>query len=259
MVDAHTRAARTAVALVILSVATMLSRPGAAASLDAALQSQLLQLYDRHNQAIAAGKADEAVAMRSSETRQEMQPYLASADKRRELLEFVGGSIPDTVEVRHTSLTRDGNAAKILVLAKKQMPADASNGAPSVVSAELTLNFAREDGQWKLGEQTFGLDPSQIVACKNEAFEPIDAYDRGRDISAGGPVARVAFEADFTLLVIRVGNQENCAYLPNRATIQKAGVNPDLLVPYAIAEIRGFPHKTDGQKIWVDHITIREE
>jgi len=75
----------------------------------------------------------------------------------------------------------------------------------------------------------------------------------------GGPIVRVQFEADYTLLVVRVVDGENCAYMPNREAIQKAGLNLDLLVPYAIAEISGLPHKTDPQKVWVDHITVRED
>jgi hypothetical protein len=144
-----------------------------------------------------------------------------------------------------------------------KIPADApAPGGPppgSVVTVELTLDFLREDGSWKFGDQIFGMDPTQIAACKNEAFEPIDADDRGKNTSLGGPIARVTFEANYTLVIVRAANEENCAYLPNRATIQKAGLNPDLLVPYAIVEIDGFPHKRDKQKAWVDHITIHDD
>jgi hypothetical protein len=234
-----------------------------AAALDPALQAQLLQIFDRHNAAIRAGKLDDALAMRSTETRNEVQDYLGSDAKRKELLEFIGESVPDTIEVQHAQLSKDGADATILVIAHKKIPADAAaQGGPppgSVITVELTLNFVKEDGRWTFGDQVFGLDPTQIVACKNAAFEPIDAYDRSRNTSLGGPIARVAFEADYTLVVVRVLNEENCAYLPNRATIKKAGVNPDLLVPYAVVEIDGFPHKSDKQKAWVDHITIRED
>lgn len=42
-------------------------------------------------------------------------------------------------------------------------------------------------------------------------------------------------------------------------TASEAGLNADLLVPYAIAEISGLPHKTDPQKVWADHITVRAD
>ena len=42
------------------------------------------------------------------------------------------------------------------------------------------------------------------------------------------------FEANYTLLVVRVVDQENCAYMPNREAIQKSGPNLDLLVPITV-------------------------
>jgi hypothetical protein len=234
-------------ALAILCLTSLSAAPGSAAPLDAELQSQLMQLYDRYNREVAVGKVDEVVALRSSETRKAMKPYLGSASKRRELLKILGEGIPDTLEVKHASLAKDGTSAVILLLAKKR-------GA----AAELTLNFVKEAGQWRFGDQIFGMDPAEIVACK-DVFEPVEAYDSDRNVEVGGPIVRVAYEADYTLLVVRVLDQQNCAYMPNRAAIEKAGLNLDLLVPYAIAEISGLPHKTDGQKVWVDHITVRAE
>jgi hypothetical protein len=246
-----------------IGFAVLLAVPSSAAALEPALQAQLLQIFDRYNAAIRAGKLDDALALRSTETRKEVQDYLGSDDKRKELLEFIGDSAPDTIDVQHAQLSRDGTEATILTIAHKKIPADAATqGGPppgSVVTVELTLNFVKEDGRWTFGDQVFGMDPAQVVACKSTAFEPIDAYDDSKTTSLGGRIARVAFEADYTLVVVRVMNEENCAYLPDRATIKKAGLDPDLLVPYAVVEIDGFPHKTDKQKAWVDHITIRDD
>jgi hypothetical protein len=252
-----------AVGFVVLLAVAMATRPSSAKALDPALQGQLLQLFDGFNNAIRAEKVDDSVAMRSSETRKSMQDYLASADQRKELVQIVSDSIPDTIEVKHSTLSKDGTEATVLVIARKKIPADApvQGGPPpgSVVTVELTLNFLKGNGSRKFVDQIFGMAPTQIVACKNEAFEPIDAYDRSKNTSLDGPIARVAFEANYTLVIVRVVNKENCAYLPNRATIQKAGLDPDLLVPYAIVEIDGFPHKRDKQKAWADHITTDDE
>lgn len=249
-------------ALAIVSLLVFGATPGRAAPLDAALQTELMQLYDRHNQAIAAGKVDEAVAMRSSEPRKAIKPYLASKAKRRQLVEILTQGIPDTIEVKHGSLAKDGKSASILIVATNRAPAKMPKGGPppgSIMTTEMTLNFVMESGQWKLGDTIFGLDPTKTVPCKNPAFEPIEAYDDSKNVELGGPIVRVQFEADYTLVVVRIVDEENCAYMPNRAAIEKAGLKPDMLVPYAIAEISGLPHKTDRQKVWVDHITAREE
>ena len=247
---------------VLAVLCLMFAAPGRAAPLDAALQTQLMQLYDRHNQAIAAGKVDEAVAMRSSEPRKAIRPYLASPAKRRELVEILKQGIPETIDVKHGSLAKDGKSAMILIVATQKVPTKVPKGGPppgSILTMEMTLNFVIEGGQWKLGDTIFGLDPTKFVPCKNPAFEPIEAYDDNKNVELGGPIVRVQFEADYTLVVVRVVDEGNCAYMPNRAAIEKAGLKPDMLVPYAIAEISGLPHKTDPQKVWVDHITVREE
>ncbi|HLJ19331.1 MAG TPA: hypothetical protein VKU84_04000 [Stellaceae bacterium] len=249
-------------ALVVQALAMVLGGAAEAAPLDAAFQTQLLQLYDQFNQAITAGKVDEAVALRSSEARKSLRPYLGSKAKRRELVETISQVIPDTIEVKHASLAKDGKSAEILTVVTKKAPAKTPKGGPppgSVMAMELTLDFVMEAGQWRLGDTIFGMDPTKIVPCKNPAFEPIDAYDDGKNVELGGPIVSVDFETDYTLVVVRVLDEENCAYMPNREAIEKAGLNLDLLVPYAIAEISGLPHKTDPQKVWVDHITVHED
>jgi len=257
-----TRLGVVGAALAFLVLAAVPGATAEAAPLDAALQTQLLQLYDRFNQAITAGKIDDALALRSSEAKKAMRPYLGSKTKRRELAETLADAIPDTIEIKHGSLAGDGKSASILIVATKKAPAKMPKGGPppgSIMTIEMTLDFVTEGGQWKLGDTIFGLDPTKIVPCKNPAFEPIDAYDDSKNVELGGPIVRVEFEADYTLVVVRVVDEENCAYMPNREAIEKAGLNADLLVPYAIAEISGLPHKTDAQKVWVDHITVREE
>lgn len=242
------------IAALALSAATL---PAVAAPLDPALQTQLLGLYGSYNQAIVAGKLDQAMALRDSDTRQAIQKALAGAGKRGELLADLRQVIPDSVEVRHAALSKDGATATILVLAHKKPAAGAPTGTPS--QGEVTLTFVKEAGGWKFGEQMFGMDPSQIKACKNQAFEPIEAYDQNVSNSLGGPIVRVAFEADHTLLIIRVLDEEDCVFLPSREELQKSGFDTGLLVPYAIVEVDGFPHKSDKQKTWADHIKMSEE
>jgi hypothetical protein len=225
----------------------------AAAPLDAALQEQLLGLFASYNQAIAAGRLHEAEGMRSAEVRQEMAEALNDEKNRQDFLASAMQEIPDKVEVRHASLAKDGNHATILTVASKTMPPG------SVMRAEMTLDFVKEQGAWKYGEQMFGADPDKIVACRDDKFEPIAAYDQDEDSSLEGPIVRVAFEADHTLVVLRVVDEENCGFLPERAVLEKAGLDPATLVPYAIVEIEGFPHKSDKQKVWIDKLRVREE
>jgi hypothetical protein len=152
---------------------------------------------------------------------------------------------------------------QIITVAAKTMPKGRQiPGGPapgSVVHSGLTLEFAKQGGAWKFDSQTFGQDPSQITACKDYRNEPEAAYDVDRNVSMGGPITRVDFQPDHTLVVVRVVDEENCAFLPNREELTKNGLKTELLVPYAIVEIEGSPHRTDKQKVLVDKMDVQPE
>jgi len=41
--------------------------------------------------------------------------------------------------------------------------------------------------------------------------------------------------------------------------LSKRGVEPARLVPYAVLEIQGHPHKTDKQKVLADNVTVHDD
>jgi len=254
---------RWVIALAALLLAVPLT--GLARPLDAALQQQLLGVYDSYNKAIVAGKLPEALALRSAEVQKQAQQQTKTANSKRELLTMAKTMVPDALEVVHASINAAGDKANIITVAAKTIPKDAKvpRGGPapgSTVHSGLTLSFVKEGGSWKLDDQMFGIDPSEIVACKDDRDEPEAAYDTDKSVSMGGPIARVDFQADYTLIVIRVVDEENCAFLQaNKDELMQHGLDPAKLVPYAIVEIEGSPHKTDKQKILVDSLKVSPE
>jgi hypothetical protein len=170
--------------------------------------------------------------------------------------------VPDRVEPLHATQSSDHKKATIVTLGTKTIPATMRiPGGPkpgTVMHGEITLVFEREGNAWKLADQIFGMDPADIKACKDKAVERIAVYDADRDISLGGPIRRVEFKPDHTLVVIRVLDEEDCAILPNREGLAKLGIDPGALVPYAIVEMSGSPHKTDKQRAWVKKFRSRQ-
>ena len=234
--------------------------PGRASPVDAALQKELLAVYDAFNSVLAAGDYDRAVAQRPAAVQEIFKDQLRTEEDRKAFTQMMGLMTPDALEVAHGRLSADGNRATLFTNASKTVPEglnDPSAPPPgTVVFSELTLTFVREGGVWKFENQTFGPDPATIVTCSDARFEPIEAYDDGSSLSAGGPIARVEFNADHTLIVIRVVDEENCVFLPNRETLANFGFNADLLQPYAIVSIEGLRHKTDKQKIWAESLDV---
>lgn len=255
---------RIAQILAGIAVAALAIGSAGAAPVEPALQQQLLDLFDRFNATAGAGKLDEALKTRSAKARKMLQREIGKGKEREENLALLRQMTPDGFEVRHTHLAKTGKRASILGVASKQIPLDAKVPADgpkpgSTVRSELTLVFVKEGGAWKYDTEIFGMDPDEITACASDSFDGADAFDHDRDVSFGGPIRRVAFEADHTLIVIRVVDEENCAFLPDRATLEKAGLKTEKIVPYAILSAEGAPHKTDKQKLWIDRMKIEDE
>jgi hypothetical protein len=250
-------------AALLLALAGFLALPLHPATLDPALQKRLLDLYDRYNKTIQAGKVEDALALRSADVVKELRGELKTAADRQGFLEFSQATIPDNLEVLHATASKDGTKATVFTIASKKVPpAGFGPGGPppgSTVRSELRLEFAKENGAWKLAQPSFGADPDKVPSCQSESFDPIGAYEESSNASLGGPIVRVAFEPQYTLIIVRVVDENNCAYLPNRAELRKMGVDAASLTPYATVEIDGRKHKSDPRKIWGDNLKVHPE
>jgi hypothetical protein len=222
--------------------------------MDPELQRRLLDLYERYNTAIKAGRLDQALSLRPASIVQELRGQLKTAEDWQGFLDSSRQSIPSGVLVRHATVSKDGNRAVFHTVAAKAVP---PSGATA--HSEMKLEFVKEDGAWKFAQPTFGTDLDKITVCKNDSFEPIAAYSDTTDTSLSGPIVRTVFEPQYTLIVFRVQDEENCAFLPNREALDNEGIDPERLTPYTIVEIDGRRHKTDSQKIWGDRLRVRAE
>lgn len=249
--------------LALLGLATMLAGPASrAAPVDSAAQQQLLGVYNNaYNAALAAGKLPDALTQRSAAQRKALQKETRTAKARQEFLAMAKAMTPDRLQIVHSFQATGGDRARLVVLASKTFPPGkpVPGGPPpgSTATSELTLGFVREAGTWKLDDMLWGIDPAKVVAC-DPKFDGEAAFD-GKDVSIGGPLARVDFQPDHTLLVVRVVDEETCAFLANRAEIKAHGLDPDTLTPYAMVEIEGVAHHTDKQKLLVEHLSVRPE
>ena len=234
-----------------------------AAPLDAATQQELLSLYDSYNKAMLAGKIDAALALMSAELRSHAEGNLKSEDDRKEAMAMAEGMTPDKVEVVHTFIDKAGSAARLVTVASKKVPEGVKNAdAPppgTIMRNGMTLGFVKEGGAWKFDEQLFGPDPTEVTGCKSETAEPRDAYDAGHSVSAGGPIVRVEFKPDYTLVVYSVVDEANCAFLPAKGDLAKLKVDPAALVPYAIVSLEGIAHRSDPQKMLADKVEVQAE
>ncbi|HYL74555.1 MAG TPA: hypothetical protein VEU96_10140 [Bryobacteraceae bacterium] len=247
----------------LLLTLVVLARPLQPAPMPPDLQKRLLELYDRYNKTIQAGKLDDALALRSTDIVKELRGDLKTPTDRQGFLDFSQATIPDKIELLHATASKDGTKASLFTIASKKVPpAGFGPGGPppgSTVRSELKIEFVKENGAWKLAQPNFGPDPGKIPSCASESFDPIGAYEDASSTSLGGLIMRVAFEPQYTLVIVRVVDENNCAYVPNREELPKLGIDPATLTPYATVEIDGRKHKSDPRKIWADNIKVHPE
>jgi hypothetical protein len=212
---------------------------------------------------LAIRTAETRTRAQKDETRTRAQKEMNTAKSRHEFLAMAKLMIPDKLEVLHTTINAVGDKARLVTVASKTVPPrrQIPGGPPpgTTIRSELTLSFAQQGDGWKLDDLLYGMDPSEVVACKDDRNEPMEAYDPDKDVSIGGPIVRVDFQPDYTLVVIRVVDEENCAYLPSRDEIARHGIDPAKLIPYAIVEAKASPHRTNKQKGLIENLTILDE
>ncbi len=223
-----------------------------------------MALYHRWASLLGAGKLSDAAAISAPELRGQIADTMKNKDAADQLAAMAKAMTPDTVEPKYAILSKDGKQALIIALSTSKVPLDAKlppDGPKpgSIVQGELTLKFEREGTEWKFVEQDFGPGPADIKACHDDATETLGSYDKGQSQNAGGPIVRVEFKPDHTLVVFRVVDEENCAILPTREQLTKNGFDVSLLTPYTLIEIDGYPSKTDKQRIWADKFHIVQD
>lgn len=223
-----------------------------AAPMDGPLQQQLLALYNRYNAAIAGGKLETALALRSTAVRTTLAAQLKTAKDQQDYLAGAKEMVPDRLELRHASVNEASDKALLIVLATKRLTA-------GQVQNELDMGFVKEGGVWKLGDLLQGPGPADINRCRDPSSQPISAFDTSKTVSLAGRIERVDFLPDHTLVVLLAGNTETCAFLPNRATLQQHGLNPAILQPYRVADITGAAARDNAQKVMVNTITVHAE
>jgi hypothetical protein len=226
--------------------------PTWARPMDGPLQQQLLALFNRYNQDIAAGQLDAALALRSTAAKAALTEHMKTPKDQQDYLTGAREMVPTRLELRHASVNDAGDRALLIALADKALTAGS-------VQNELDMAFVKEGGDWKLGALTLGPGPSDIKRCRDPSYQPISVFDTNHPVSLVGRIERVDFLPDHTLVVVLSGDTETCAFLPSQATLQQHGLNPSILQPYRIAQISGVPARGDAQKVMVNDITVRAE
>ena len=231
-----------------------------AAPLDPALQGELLKVYEAFNAAVKKGDFKAAMATRDQESRKSIEKQVKSDKQRKDFIDQNRMMLPTKVEVQDGWRSEGGGEAEIEIVATLVAPKHVrgKNGVPAdgIVQQPVSLEFKQEGGAWKYVAPTFKMAPSQVAKCDENQPETEKAFDDQSNLSVGGLIKRVKFADSYTAIVVDVVGEENCLYLPDKAFLQKAGLNTDLLVARALVEGEGYKHRSDKQKAWLTGLKV---
>lgn len=206
----------------------------------------LTQIYDRYNSLMGSGNEAQAEQMRTKEKSEgfEIKINPKNAAEKRKMKLFFLSMIPQSYTVEHSEFSADGKKAELNLLADLKSP----DG--KLAKSEITLSFTQVASEWKIAKIIFGVDPSQIKRSPDTAYEPEKNYNPDKDVNIGGRIIKTEYQKDYTLVVVRVLDEEYLAYLPSKKDLEKTKFDLKHLQPWKIISIQGLQNLNNPLKIW---------
>jgi hypothetical protein len=217
------------------------------------MQTVLTQRLQGYYDAQRAGDLDKTLSFFGQEQRKLYADEVGNdPDKRKQAADWMRKTAPRSFTVEN--LTEDKAAGTVSVHTVNEMLDDAG----AIAHVEMQTDFAQEGGAWVITGVVYGMNRDAIKRAASDDPGPDDAYDTDTSLSIGGPIRRVAFEKDYTLIVIRVLDEEHDLFLPPSAKLKAMGVDPARLTEGTIVSGNGSTSRNDEFKHRIDELEIME-
>jgi hypothetical protein len=213
---------------------------------EAQKSDELTRLFDAYNAAAKAGHLDKMLSLCTAERQKEIRAQTKKKEERDSFLLMARAQVPESYQVQHVASKKNGQAAKLFLLG--QFPA-MPEAKREHMRMEEAISFKREKGVWKISSALPLGDPDTVkrpkdLTCDSEEANP----DLTSEIE--GRIVKTDFNADYTLVLLRVKDDEYAVFLPDKEVLQKAGMQLDELDPWRMIEFTGHPHKSDKLKFF---------
>lgn len=218
--------------------------------------TDLTAIFDQYNQAITAGHTEQALEFRAADTKAEILEYLKTPEDKKEFEDMAKGTIPSEYVVNHVFSKPDATIIYLTSTFRSPDPAKAG----LISHLEMSITFMSQSGTWKMGEFHFMGDPDKVKKSAEQTFEPQDHFNLDQTTMMGGRIVSVQFEKDYTLVTVRMVDEDTLVFLSDRATLEKSGLKLELLIPWNVLQVEGYTHKTNPLKVWGTkaEITVEE-
>ena len=209
-------------------------------------ESALREIYDSYNKAIREGSFDKLTSFYTSAVQKEITGQAKTKAEKEGFLNLCRFQVPESYEILHMDSDKDTQSITLHTIMQfnemKEIKRDRSR-------IECDIKFKNENSQWKLESLLFLSDPDKIVHPADLTYNPDDA-DLDKEGDIGGRIVKTEFNPNYTLVIIRVLDEENAVFLKSKEALLKDGVSLKELEPWNIYEFTGHPHKTDKLKFF---------
>jgi hypothetical protein len=204
------------------------------------------QIYDSYNKAVSEGSFDKIISFYTSEVQNEITYQVKTKQEKKQFLNSAKIQIPESYEIIHFESDKDTQSITLHTImqfaALKEIKREKSR-------IECDIKFKNENSQWKLESLLFLSDPDKIIHPSDLKYNPEEA-DLDKEGDIGGRIVKIEFNPDYTLVIIRVLDEENAVFLKSKSELLKDGVSLKDLKPWNIYEFSGHPHKSDKLKFF---------
>lgn len=207
---------------------------------------ELGRIFDAYNVAAKAGDVEKMLSLRTADSQKEIRQQIVKKEDRNLFLLLGRAQIPESYQIEHVSWAKGGKSGTLYVLG--QFAAIAEIQRPRM-RMEESISFKKENGLWKLDSALPLGDPDKVKRPKDLTRDPKDA-NLNVTGEIAGRIIKTEFKPDYTLVLLRVLDEEHAVFLPAKAVLEKAGVPLTELEPWQLHEFKGYPHKSDKLKFF---------
>jgi len=208
------------------------------------------KIYDSYLAAVKTGSYSQASPLLSKEVHDQLPTPAVQA----EYMEMVKQMAPIHYEVESVNVAKDGQTADVNLIVTIAVPEEIQKQEklPPTQRAEEVLRFVKEGGQWKMGPPLLLGDPDKRERPKDFNMGYRADYADGNNTEVGGPILKVDKQAEGTVYVLRLTDQEIAVFVP------AAKVSPEF-VPGSILVAHGAENKNDKLKVWAVDAALYQE
>lgn len=163
-------------------------------------------------------------------------------------------TMPRSYEVESVTVGKDGKKASMLLVGMVPVSSEEqkAQGLPPQQKTELTVEFEKESGLWKIGPILFGGNPDKRPKPADMNMGRRGDYNDEANTQIGGIILRFEKQADGTVYVIRVVDEEDAVFVPADKVLPT-------FIPGAILSTQAAQNQKDNLKYWAESAKLVEQ